>query len=285
MLAVALAGEIGEDGAAPLALAQQQFCIRGMGRVRGQVARQLPGDDGDGGEGRAQLMGGGGGKAAHRRDVLLAREGQLGRGVGIAHLARFLGDRPGIERNERSRAQQRGPDAKHVERLRLEHDAAARGQRHVEDGKHADRGHGERRKPDHRPARQDGGGYRHRRQQQHREGILQPAGQQQENAELQRVVSEIERRLAIAEPRPGMARQGRGDVEDRRGRHDGECALQRQVEAERVMRDEQRRRLAAHRHPADQHQHAQADRNVGSRLGLRCLGCGRQAYPRSPARL
>ena len=51
-----------------------------------------------------------------------------------------------------------------------------------------------------------------------REGILQPAGEEQQHAQLQRVVGEIERGLAVAETRAAAARQRRHDVERRRGR-------------------------------------------------------------------
>ena len=49
VLAVALVRQLGEDGAAALALAQQQLRVLGIGAVGRQVAHQLLGDDGDGG--------------------------------------------------------------------------------------------------------------------------------------------------------------------------------------------------------------------------------------------
>ncbi len=96
--------ELGEDGAAALALAQQQRRVLGMGLIGRQVAHQLLGDDGDGGERAAELVRGGGGERAHRRDALLARERQLGRGEGVAHAPRLLGDAPGVAGDEQRRA-------------------------------------------------------------------------------------------------------------------------------------------------------------------------------------
>ena len=64
------------------------------------VAQQLLGDDRDGGERRAELMRGRGGKTVERVQLLLAREHHLGGGERVGHLPRLLGRAPGIEREE-----------------------------------------------------------------------------------------------------------------------------------------------------------------------------------------
>ncbi len=47
-------------------------------------------------------------------------------------------------------------------------------------------------------------------------GFSRPPVRNEQHAQLQRVVGEIERRLAVAEPRAAAVRQDRGDVERRR---------------------------------------------------------------------
>ena len=86
------------------------------------------------------------------------------------------------------------------------------GKRHMPQGEHADRRDGEHRKRDHRAPRQDRRGDGHRRQDQDRERVLQPAGQIQQDGELQDVVAEIQRGVALAEPGRATAgaRSGRG---------------------------------------------------------------------------
>ena len=61
-------------------------------------------------------MRGGGGKAIELRQMLLMRQHQFGRGQGVAELARFLGDLPGVDADESDGEQDRKPDAHHVDR-------------------------------------------------------------------------------------------------------------------------------------------------------------------------
>ena len=132
-------------------------------------------------------------------------------------------------------------------------------QRHVPQREHADRRDGEDRERDHRPPRQDRRGDGHRRQDQDRERVLQPAGQIQQDGELQDVVAETERGIAFAEPGRRLAQQDQHKVEQHRAGDDAEGRNERQAETEPVMDDQDRQRLSGDRDPADQDQRAQAD--------------------------
>ena len=68
------------------------------------------------------------------------------------------------------------------------------------------------RQRDDRAQRQHRRRHRDRRQDQDRERVLQPAGQVQQHGQLQQVVAEEERRLALAEPAggPPVERDQRG---------------------------------------------------------------------------
>ena len=68
--------------------------------VLGADPVELLGDQRDGGERRAELVRGGGGEAVELREMLLARQHQLGRGQRLGELARFLGDAPGVDAGE-----------------------------------------------------------------------------------------------------------------------------------------------------------------------------------------
>ena len=65
-----------------------------------QRVLELLGHERDGGERRAELVGGGGGEAVELGQVLLAGEHQLGRGERLGELARLLGDPPGVDAGE-----------------------------------------------------------------------------------------------------------------------------------------------------------------------------------------
>ena len=59
---------------------------------------ELLGDERDGGERRAELVRGGGREPVELRQVLLAREHELGRRERVRELARLLGHPPGEQR-------------------------------------------------------------------------------------------------------------------------------------------------------------------------------------------
>ena len=67
-------------------------------------------------ERRAELVRGGGREPVELREMLLAREHQLGRGERVRHQAALLGDLPRIGADEHDRHQVRDPDRQDVER-------------------------------------------------------------------------------------------------------------------------------------------------------------------------
>ncbi len=106
-------GELGEDVAAARRLLAQQphvVAMRGVGRHR---VLQFLGDHRDGRQRRAQLVRGGGGEPVELREMLLARQHQLGGGERVGELARLLADLPGIDADEAHAEQDRQPHAHH----------------------------------------------------------------------------------------------------------------------------------------------------------------------------
>ena len=93
-------GQPAQDLAAALGLGDQQLgvVLHGLGR---RLAGQLLGDDGDGGERRAELVGGGGGQRAQRREPLLARQHRLGDVERQLHARRFHGRLADVAGGER----------------------------------------------------------------------------------------------------------------------------------------------------------------------------------------
>ena len=114
-------GELGEDVAAALRLAVEESDVLGMAVVAGHLALELPGDQRDGGERRAELVGGGRGEPVERREMLLAGEHHLGRVEGAGELPRLLGDAEGVDAGEGAGRDQRHPDADRVDPGKRQH--------------------------------------------------------------------------------------------------------------------------------------------------------------------
>ena len=85
-----------------------------------QFALQLLGDERDGGERRAELVCGGGGKPIKCGEALLARQHQFGGGECGRHLARFLGDAARIDGGEDDAAHQSRPHAEDIDGRQFE---------------------------------------------------------------------------------------------------------------------------------------------------------------------
>src|SRR5262249_60106982 len=136
-------GKLGENLPAALRLLAQQLDVVRIGRARLEHALELLDDDRDGGERRAELVRGGGREAVELREVLLAREHQLGGGERVGEQARFLGDLPSIDANEAEREQEREPYPEHVFRRQDQRVIALPRKRHV---KEHERGRAHRRK-------------------------------------------------------------------------------------------------------------------------------------------
>ena len=119
-------GELGQDVAAALRLLAQQPHVVGVRRSSARVARSSSlAITAMVDERRAELVRGGRGKPVELRQMLLARQHQLGRGQRVGELARFLGDLPGVDADEADREQDREPHAHHVDRRQLQRIVAA----------------------------------------------------------------------------------------------------------------------------------------------------------------
>ncbi len=97
----------------------------------------------------------------------------------------------------------------------------------------------------------------HRHHQQHREGVAHPAGQQQQQTQLQDVEAQLKRRLPL--PQHPLRREGQdqGQVEHHRQDDHPETGQKRHLEAEQEARGQQGQHLPADRRPAQTHQGAQ----------------------------
>ena len=80
-----------------------------MRAVRGQIAHQLLGDDGDRRERAAELVRRRRRERTDRRDPLLAGQRQLSRGDRVAQAPRLLRDAPGVAADKNRREHQRDP--------------------------------------------------------------------------------------------------------------------------------------------------------------------------------
>ena len=246
-----------QDLAAALGLRHQEVGV--LLHLRGRrLAGHLLGDDGDGGQRRAELMGGGGGQGAEGRQPLLARQDRLGDVQGQRHARRFDRGLAHIARRERDagevgdrRADLEGhrhgeARARHVRQRQGDEGQDQRGRR----GQPAQDQHG----------RQGQGGRRqgHGRDQDQQEGVGRTAGEEDQRADLQDVDGELGGGLAVAEH--ALARRQPGQQV-----HPGARARHR--ERQRVGQDEahphggeQQQGFARHHQPAqgDQGAHAQA---------------------------
>ena len=107
-------GELGEDVAAALRLAVEKCDVLGVTVVAGHLALELAGDEGDGGERRAELVRGGRGEPVEGGEMLLAGEHHLGGIERAGELAGLLGDAEGIDTGEGAGRNQRQPDADRI---------------------------------------------------------------------------------------------------------------------------------------------------------------------------
>src|ERR1700730_6838213 len=81
----------------------------------------------------------------------------------------------------------------------------------------------------------------------------------EQNRELQDIVAEAERSVALAEPGRHLAEQDQHNVEQDRASNDTEGRNQRQAEPEPEMDDDDRQRLSGDRNPANRDECSQAD--------------------------
>src|SRR5262249_11339752 len=97
------------------------------------------------------------------------------------------------------------------------------------------------------------------RKDQDREWVLQPAGQIEQQTELQDVVAEAQRCVALAQPGGRLAEQDQQQIQQDRTGDDRERRKKRQAEAETVMNDHNGQRLSGDRYPTNRNEGAQTD--------------------------
>src|SRR5829696_8434155 len=227
-------GQLRQDAAAALDLLAQELEVVGHRPLLRQGVVELLRHERDRRERRAELVRGGGGEAVELRQVLLAGEHPLGRGERLGELARLLGDAPGIDADEGDAEQDRRPDSGDVEEGQRRCRPGPR-QRPVDEDE--DRGGANRKAAE----RQRAVGRQRRRrdqdrcQEQHRERVLQAAGQVAQRRELEDVEAKQKRRRILAEPVARRIAQAQPEVQRRGGGDDGKAGPERQREAEAEM--------------------------------------------------
>ena len=107
-----------------------------MAVVAGHLALELAGDERDGGERRAEFVGGGGGEPVEGREMLLAGEHHFGRVERAGELPRLLGDAEGVDAGEGAGRDQRHPDADRVDPGKRQRLAGMPGEGQVAEGEH-----------------------------------------------------------------------------------------------------------------------------------------------------
>ncbi len=251
-------GELAQDAAAALRLLVQQPHVVGVLGIRLERKLELPGDHRDGGERRAQLMGGRGRQPVELREVLLARQHQLGRRQRVGELAGFLGDLPGMQADERDREQDGKPHAHDIDRRQLERRLGVPRQRIVHEHEHGRAGDGEAAEHQRHARRQRGGRDQHRSEKQDRERVLQPAGEEQQHGELGDVEGEQPRRPVGLEPLRHRKANAQRDVEPGGERDHRQAGPDLQLEIEPEIDHQHGGGLADHREPAQPHQRVEA---------------------------
>ena len=227
--------QLGQDVAAALRLLAQQPHVVHMRRVRLQRQLQLLDDHRNGRERRAELVGGRGRKPVELRQMLLAREHELGRGQRLGDLPALFGDLPGIDADEADREQDRKPDAQQIDPGQFERIVGVPRQRIMREHQHGRAYHGEHAEDDGDARRQRGRRQQHGRQEQKREWIFQPAGQEQKHRKLGDVESEQPRRALGLEPLGQAEPHPQRDVQPGRQRDHREAGPDRQREFDRVI--------------------------------------------------
>ncbi|MEY9444996.1 hypothetical protein ABIE82_002444 [Bradyrhizobium diazoefficiens] len=234
----------------------------------------------------AELVRGRGGEAVELGQMLLARQHQFGRGERIRKLARLLGDLERVKAGDADREHDREPDADEIDRRQHQRIVGIPGQRQVEEEQ--DRGAGDRQhaKPEGEAGRQRGCRDQHRCEEQERERVLEPAGEEQQAGQLHDVQRKQSGRLHRLQP---LQRIGHGlerQIERGRQGDDADAGDDLDVELQPLRHDEDRGELAEHREPAQPQDGVQADMPLrGAKVGSGNFGhvgqCGGAFWSRT----
>ena len=224
-------------------------------------------------------MRGGGRKPVELGQMLLARQHQLGGGERVGQLARFLGDLEGIEAGDADREHDREPDAEQIDRRQHQRLLGIPGQRQIEKAERRGAGDREQAERDGEPHRQRGRRNQHRREEQERERVLQPAGEVQQRRKLDDVEREQGGGMDRLQPLHRIEGDLQRQIDQRRQADDDEAGHDRHVEFEPLRHDEDRGELAQHREPAQPQDGVQADMT----LRMAEVGIGDVGHVRSLA--
>ncbi len=243
-------GELGQDRAAALDLLAQEAEILGDRAFLRQDVVELLGDEGDGGERRAELVRRRRREAVELGQVLLPGEDELRRGEGLGELARLLRHPPGIDAGEGRAEEDRRPDPGHVDEGQVEPLAGKPRQWPVHEDEKRRRADREEAEPEGSLRRERRRGDEHRRQHQHREGVLEAAGQVEQGRELEEIEGEEQGRGIVGQAMARRKADAQGEIDPGRERDDEEAEPERQRKAEAELDEGDRRRLAGDGEPA-----------------------------------
>src|SRR5262245_2977067 len=251
-------GELGQNGAAALGLLVQEPHVVGVLGIGLDGELQLFGDQRDGGERRAEFVRRGRRQPVELREVLFARKHQFGCRERVRELARFLGDLPGMQADERDGEQDGEPHPHHVDLGQFERGLGVPRQRIMDEHEHGSAGDGEAAEHERDPRRQRGGRDQNRSEKKQRERVLQAAGEEQQHGEFGNVEGEQPRRPVGFEPLRHRETNAQRHIEPGGERDHREAGPDRQLVIEPEIDDQHGGGLPDHRQPAQPNQRIEA---------------------------
>ena len=220
---LAARGKLGEDVATALGLGAQEHDVLVMGIGGLGIAHQLLGDDGDGGERRAETVRGRCSEPIERRQFLLAREHHLCRGKRLRHAPRFLCRTPRIEADEEDARDERCPHSHDIGEGKQQVRVMEPGQRMVEAREQRRQGDGHQAERGGDAQAQGRGRDRDRSDEQEGEGVLEPSGEIEQGRELKHVEAEHHEGIARLEPLARRVANAKHDIDPGRERDNREA--------------------------------------------------------------
>ena len=263
------AGKLCEDAAAALHLFAQQGDVLGhlaLGRREpGEFAR----DERDGAERRAEVMRSRRRESVELREMLLARQHQLGRRQRVGEIARLLGDAPGVDAGEGEAQHERDPVSELVVERQHRPVGPGPGQRQVKAAEQGRERRGKQSQSECALRRQGRRRDQHRGEEQEGEGVLQPSGHVEQGGELDDVEGEQRGGGAVLQAVAQRKAHAQRDVEPGRDGDDAEAPAEGQEEAEAEMDAGDGDALPGNGQPAQPHQGVEPQMPARARRGRR----------------
>jgi hypothetical protein len=185
-------------------------------------------------------------------------ECEFGRGQRVGDQARFMGNPDRIGGNEGNAANDRDPDANHIDAVERQFFPRNPGQGQVDDRNHRGEDGGERRDQQRFARWQRRSRNRNRGQEQQRERIEEATRQRQKPAQLAEVKGQLNGGKVRGKLPLGAIAEEKPDIEPRRKRDQRQALPERQRKAQAQMHKEHANGLPHHGQPAQQHQRLQA---------------------------